>query len=152
MINNNDLDLNNLKYKLLGKGIMNTKISVKDGVFVSLSYSLVNSEFMSVGTKEVPQGAILFKANTIEDLYTFDNNNNVKECRSNEDVQDLINIASSLNPNHIIYVYDEGNNKVVDWQPRFIIDINTYDYNYKMDYLYPIYSRDYIKVEQIKGD
>jgi len=103
---------------------------------------------MSVGSKECPQGAILFKDNNIEDLYMFDGTNNTKQCDTNDDVQELYDIACKLEPSHIIYVYDD-NSKGVDWHPRFIVDINTEDYNNKMSYLEDIYGYDYIKIEQI---
>jgi hypothetical protein len=84
--------IKDLVYKPIGNGIMNTRIPVKNGIEVSLSYSLHRSYFSSVGTKEQPQranllsaklrGAIILIHSGIEDLYSFNGENNTKQCET----------------------------------------------------------------------
>ena len=140
-----------LKFYSIGNGIMNTRIPVVPNVAVSLSYSLLSSSWQSIGTKEQPQGAILFYGLVgIEDLYYFDNCNNIKQCDTEEDINNLINIASDLKPTHCIYVFDLAEGcSVEEWHPRFIVDNTTKDFSYKLEYLESIYLPTEVKIEPL---
>ena len=135
-----------MNYTSIGNGIMNTQIYVKKDVTVSLSYSLPTSSFMSVGTKEQPQGAILFYGLGIQDLFSFEDGANTKDCQTQEDINGLIAVAGKLTPTHCIYVFDTKGKEAREWLPRFITQEDSKDMQRKLEYLSDIYSKTDVKV------
>ena len=135
-----------MKYTNIGNGIMNTQIPVKEDITVSLSYSLSTSSFMSIGTKEQPQGAILFYGLGIQDLFSFEDGANTRDCQTQEDIEDLIAIAGKLTPTHCIYVFDTKGKEAREWLPRFITQEDSKDMERKLEYLSGIYTKCEVKV------
>lgn len=138
------MNTNDLQYKLLSSsGIMNARIAVKPLVQVSISYSLPNSCYQSVGTKEQPQIAILLCANGIEDLYAWDDrgSTNIQNEATFADIGRLLRIAEALNPTHCIHVWDTAGKEEKSWLPRFIVQKDTGDYKAKSQYATSIWGK-----------
>ena len=134
----------------IGNGIMNARIPVKNRVQVSLPYSLHSGRFLSVGTKEEPQGAILLLHSDIEDLYSFNENSTTKQCESTQDIECLINIAESITPNLLISIFDTCDSSPPSWHPRFITQRDSVDHLYKLDYLNQIYKKHEILLTELQ--
>lgn len=142
--------IKDLLYKPLGNGIMNARIPINDVVQVSLSYSLYNSSYSSIGTKEEPQGAIILAHSNIEDLYTLNNEGyNTKQCNNSEDIDYLIKLAENIAPNLLLSIYDTCDANPPKWHPRFITEQDSFDYLYKLTYLNRTYSKDKILITEI---
>ena len=145
----------NYEYSHLRNGVMNTRIPVKTtstgiDIAVSLSYSR-NSDFYSIGTKEDPQGAILLCGLGLEDLYTLPQEEgvrtvtNVKDCNTDEDVQNLIELANGINPTHCICIWDTPGPEPKRWWPRFLIEEGTLDADEKLAYTFQVYAKPHFK-------
>lgn len=131
-------------YKLLGSsGIMNARITVKPNVQISLSYSLPNSCYQNVGTKQEPQIAIMLCAVGIEDMYAWDDRGltNIQNNATPADIEHLLQIAASINPTHCLYVWDTTGKQEKSWLPRFIVQENTGDYKAKHKYATVIWGK-----------
>lgn len=148
------------EYTYLRHGVYNARIPVKTtetgiSVVVSLSYSGYNSPFMSVGTEENLQGAILVCGLELEDLYTLpqeegsSNITNVKDCETDQDVEQLVKLASGINPTHCICVWDAtSNNPEESWLPRFLIEEGTLDADEKLQYVLQVYAKPHFKEQR----